>query len=279
MKLSIKQIKEVGQNSSYPEFHERIIRYISPLFSYVLIKLGLSANGVSFLSVLIGVGGAIPLFFSNKLLWLLLPFSILIATILDHSDGEVARYNKKSSLTGLFIDRLYPIIVQPIQFIAILYVCFALIPNNPLFLLAGFVLVWLINFPRILNAYTYLCVFDGFYRPKKAGVNRNSEAFLIYPQSFKMDAMSNVIIYGGKTLKDKIIYIILFFAVKPIGTSMVLSILILLEIMGVMFFEFNPLSLFIAGFTLFYLFSSIGSIISILRNKTPDKYYSSITNS
>lgn len=280
MKVTIKRIKEVGQNLIYPEFHERIIRKFSPYFTLLFLKGGISANLVSFFSVFIGIAGAIPLFYNNKYLWFSLPISIILATILDHSDGEVARWNKNSSLTGLFIDRLYPIIVQPIQFIAILSACFSSITDKYYFLMISLILIWLINLPRILNAYTYLCVFDGFYRPKKAGVSRNNDAFLLYPENFKMDSISNVIIYGGKnTLKDKLLYLILFFAVKPIGTSIVMVFLISLEILDIFIFSFNPLTIFILGFTIFYLVSSIGSIYSIIKNKTPDNYYSNITKS
>jgi hypothetical protein len=70
----------------------------------LFVKLNVSANQVSLLMILAGLAGAalcIP-----HLLWLNIigAFLLMFAEMLDCVDGEVARWTKKSSLKGLYLD-------------------------------------------------------------------------------------------------------------------------------------------------------------------------------
>ncbi len=88
-------------------FNRLVNRHFSIYFTWLFIKLNVSANQVSLLMILTGLAGAalcIP-----HLLWLNIigAFLLMFAEVLDCVDGEVARWTKKSSLRGLYLDLVY----------------------------------------------------------------------------------------------------------------------------------------------------------------------------
>lgn len=82
------------------------LRDISPYLTRLLLRTSISANGVTALMILTGMGAAFALLIPG------LP-GVLLAAILgqmqmlwDCSDGEVARWRKTSSPKGVFLDRV-----------------------------------------------------------------------------------------------------------------------------------------------------------------------------
>jgi hypothetical protein len=85
-------------------FNRLVNRHFSIYFTWLFVKLNVNANQVSLLMILAGLAGAalcIP-----HLLWLNIigAFLLMFAEVLDCVDGEVARWTKKSSLKGLYLD-------------------------------------------------------------------------------------------------------------------------------------------------------------------------------
>jgi phosphatidylglycerophosphate synthase len=85
-------------------FNRLVNRHFSIYFTWLFVKLNVSANQVSLLMILTGLAGTalcIP-----HLLWLNIigAFLLMFAEMLDCVDGEVARWTKKSSLKGLYLD-------------------------------------------------------------------------------------------------------------------------------------------------------------------------------
>ena len=85
-------------------FNRFFSRYISIYITWLFLKLGITANAVTFLMIpttLIGVVLCVP-----HILWLnILGCSLVImAEVLDCVDGELARWTKKSSIKGLYLD-------------------------------------------------------------------------------------------------------------------------------------------------------------------------------
>ena len=72
--------------------------------SHRFIKAGVSANSVTFLSLLFGVGGSILLYSPNRLIDLLGMAFIIFAAILDCCDGQIARLTDTSSQLGRVLD-------------------------------------------------------------------------------------------------------------------------------------------------------------------------------
>lgn len=82
------------------------LRHLSIHLTRILIPTGISANGVTWLMVIIGVAGAailvVPAWWALLACALLMQFQVLI----DCSDGEVARWRGTSSAVGIYIDRI-----------------------------------------------------------------------------------------------------------------------------------------------------------------------------
>ena len=98
---------------------EKITRYFSIYFTCIFIKLGITANAVSFLSVVVGYVGCYFIISDLYMGVLIGAIFLVIWDVLDCSDGEVARFNKQSSLTGLYVDRMAGLVVGVAQYIFI----------------------------------------------------------------------------------------------------------------------------------------------------------------
>mgnify|MGYP003344378014 FL=1 len=110
---TVSQIREVGQpvsitgrTNSEHWVADLYLRSISPYLTKVLLKLGFSANAVTYLMILSGisisgsllipgiVGLSLAFFFSQlQMLW-------------DCCDGEIARWRETQSPMGVFLDRV-----------------------------------------------------------------------------------------------------------------------------------------------------------------------------
>lgn len=82
----------------------RFIRHFSLYITWLFVKLGISANATTFLTILFGLLGVtlcVP-----HVLWLNVIGVLLLVFeyIFDCVDGEIARWTKQSSLKGFFLD-------------------------------------------------------------------------------------------------------------------------------------------------------------------------------
>jgi phosphatidylglycerophosphate synthase len=88
-------------------FNRLVNRHFSIYFTWLFVKLNVSANQVSLLMILTSLAGTalcIP-----HLLWpnIIGMFLLMFAEVLDCVDGEVARWTKKSSIKGLYLDLVF----------------------------------------------------------------------------------------------------------------------------------------------------------------------------
>lgn len=89
-------------------------RYISIYLTYLIVRFtNLSANFVTFSFIVIGAIGDGLLFFGKSSYALIGVVLLHFWLILDAVDGEVARYRKKSSIFGIYLDSLGHYIVNP----------------------------------------------------------------------------------------------------------------------------------------------------------------------
>jgi hypothetical protein len=109
-------------------------RPISIYLTYFFLKLNISANSITLLSILVTFfasffllsGGIINLTIGFFFFWLFY--------LLDFCDGEVARYKKKNSLTGHFFELIAHYIVNILFFLSV-GVSFYLSTNNIYFII------------------------------------------------------------------------------------------------------------------------------------------------
>jgi phosphatidylglycerophosphate synthase len=151
--MSIKELYRFVSKGKLEPFYssQYFFRYFSVVLSFVFIKLRSSSNFVTILSLVCAVFGAILLGFNS---WSLSLISIILMTlynILDHSDGEIARYEivylkKKKGPEGPYLDALVHYIFTPIFFFSLGYSSYQL-TGNILDLFAGLIsLIWLSSF-------------------------------------------------------------------------------------------------------------------------------------
>jgi phosphatidylglycerophosphate synthase len=81
-------------------------RHISPYFTWVFVRLGVTPNQVTVVMVVCGVLAGVVLAFGG--LWPAVLAAVLIQVylILDCSDGEVARFTGRTSVAGVYLDRV-----------------------------------------------------------------------------------------------------------------------------------------------------------------------------
>jgi len=116
----IGELRKICQNSRKyaKKYRMNPWRKVSIYFTKALLYTNITANQVTILCALIGVLGGILLAFGN---WYSIAGALLLHlhVIFDFVDGEVARYRKSESLTGIYLDLLCHHIVNPIVFVGI----------------------------------------------------------------------------------------------------------------------------------------------------------------
>lgn len=111
MKISVEDIKKSysneKKNSDRSEwFAYFLIRPISFYIALFFINMRISANSVTILSLFISLLGSGLIGFGDFKIRLAGCACLLIWLILDHVDGNIARYNNTQSLCGEFLDSL-----------------------------------------------------------------------------------------------------------------------------------------------------------------------------
>jgi len=112
--LSIADLRKICQTKHSDDFSANLVRKISIYVTYVLVRTTISANHVSWFNVALAVCSGYLLYASP----LLGAAALILYTILDGVDGEVARYRKTVSLTGEFLDRLGGLVAGPSIFVS-----------------------------------------------------------------------------------------------------------------------------------------------------------------
>lgn len=124
MDYSIKTIKEIGQNPAVNNRSESwygkyFIRTISKYFTFIFLKTSITANHITFLSIICGVLGSLFLMIGLPLYFFVGALFFHLGFILDCVDGEVARIKKQQSIKGIYLDTLGHYLVNPLRFIGL----------------------------------------------------------------------------------------------------------------------------------------------------------------
>jgi len=96
-----------------------LIRRISFYPTWLFLKLGLSANQATFISIIVGVIGCSFLAFGNYVTRVTGALLVNFWIILDCVDGNIARYKETSSDYGEFIDALGGYLLNAILFLSV----------------------------------------------------------------------------------------------------------------------------------------------------------------
>ncbi len=163
--------KEDIQESFAYYFIRPISFWVSPLF----VIFNVSANFVTWLSLIFGLSAFVLFFKGGYEFQIIASIFILIWLILDHVDGNLARYYKTQSLFGDFLDSL------------VCYIVFAFIPisishslandNHSLDIKELYILGWMFSIGFILSRLIYQKfkqIDNKKYKNVLSGSNRNS---------------------------------------------------------------------------------------------------------
>ncbi len=82
------------------------IRPFSIYFTFLALRLGLSANLITVLQTMVGLVGAACLAFREDAIVVSGLFLLQLGFVLDNVDGEVARIRNQASLTGKYLDTI-----------------------------------------------------------------------------------------------------------------------------------------------------------------------------
>ncbi len=117
---SISELRELVQapRKSMDTWYGRfVMRRFSIYLTWASQKLGLTPNQISLISLFAAIVSAVSAIYYGSLgsciLWMNLWY------LIDHVDGELARFTKRSSVTGYYFDTILNFIVQPLFFMSL----------------------------------------------------------------------------------------------------------------------------------------------------------------
>ena len=107
----IKELRKICQESRYeneggmPWFERNFYRRFSIYLTKLSLKIGISANQATLLSLISALFGGFFLIFATNILYMLISaLFFILCLVLDRVDGEIARYTKTTSKFGKHFD-------------------------------------------------------------------------------------------------------------------------------------------------------------------------------
>jgi len=82
------------------------MRRLSPYGTWVFARLGWSPNAVTWLMIMMGVGAGAVVAVGGLASAIAAAMMIQLYLLLDCSDGELARWSRRTSVTGIYLDRV-----------------------------------------------------------------------------------------------------------------------------------------------------------------------------
>lgn len=223
-----------------------VLRPVSYYVAWLFLKLGISANKVTGISIIMGFVGCMLLAFGSYGGLIAGALILNIWALLEYVDGDVARYNNSCSNYGAFVDDLNVALISVIFFISIGIGAFNHYPALSLFVIPPFLSI-------NVNGYTFLIL---------GGLGASFYLFPSYVGAkfislFSRD-QSEIIKETKEHLVGNTLYEIVWLNVRNI-TGIMMPILLLAVI-------FRFLGLFVALYALINICASVIVTIQILRN-------------
>lgn len=260
IKENISELRKICQGIHKEDFSAQIVRKVSIYPTWVCLKMSITANQVSIINILIGVLTGIVAAIDLKYLYLSIIF-FWINTILDGVDGEVARYNRSTSLTGLFVDRINSIFIYPSFFLGVGWL---LSYKSILLLLLGALVGMGMLMLRMLKTSIDTTVIDGIISKNKA----SQEKPLDFHTKNETFIHASEMIRSGQNV---IFWIIDFILIRQPGMAIFISIVYIISLM------FNSVLYFMSGLLVVYFILIYTAIFygtwKIIKDSTVEKQY------
>lgn len=154
-KVPFKKLRELCQPNKPRSWSEQITRKYSIFITWFVIKLPITANQVTLMSIIFSLMGMSFFIISNSFfIWFLAVFIFFISYSLDCVDGEVARYRGISSLSGLYFDRFSASLNSTFLYFGLMIRGF-LLSNNIFFFIFGTLAILSIYLPGLAMGAMY----------------------------------------------------------------------------------------------------------------------------
>jgi len=267
--MDISELRKICQKEHYDDLHQALMRRFSIYFTKLSIKLNITANQLSIFNVLLGLTASLIFLLPKGIHWFIVPAALVLITILDHSDGELARFRNESSLTGLFVDRLLPVTIFPFIIICIaIRLSWDIDSNVPL--IYGALGAWTTCFMRYLRASVAHSFSDAIRNPHKAITS--------LPKSEKIeDKTVNIDSMGSTRVKDSLMKRLLYFVgalfIKGLGISILMLACIILYLNDINVVGINGLYIFLISNFVATFLADIYLTRLIILNRTPDRLF------
>ncbi len=110
----LRQLLQAPRKAVDTWYGRHVMRAASIYLTRIAVRRGFTPNQITAVSLIVGLLSALAFFFR---LWFLGIVLINGWYLLDHVDGEVARYTKASSHSGFFFDTVINYIIEPFLFL------------------------------------------------------------------------------------------------------------------------------------------------------------------
>ncbi len=162
-KESIKQLRkkcqDKGDGRFYADWTEHMPRFFSIYLTKIFLSIGISANQITILSIILGLLTGILLGLGKPFFVILAALVIFVVPILDCSDGEVSRYRGKNSYSGEYFDRMAGAIIDPAVLFGISIFVYKQ-TGELVDIIAGFVGGFSLILIRLSVSHIYACSFS-----------------------------------------------------------------------------------------------------------------------
>ena len=260
---SIAHLRAKCQTVHSEDFSAQLVRAVSIYLTWLLIPTGISANAVSLLNVLVGVSAGVAFAFSSASAVIVGTVLFTLNSILDGVDGEIARYYQRSSLTGLFVDRINSIFAYPFLFGGM---GFGLMSSYNNLTLAAFTLlaVWACIAMRLAKTSVDTTLVDAMTM-SKARQETETET-----HQGEYVPMSESVRRRGRLL-----WLLDFVTIRQPGFNIVLILAAALQLLLPTDFVTNtwrdPFSWFIVGYSLVYTLGTLYAIWHVIASRRIEK--------
>lgn len=161
---SVKELREICQPNTGRSWSEKITRKYSIYMTWIFIRTSLRPNHITLLSCLLAFAAMWLISLFNEFsIWVIAILILLFSYSLDYVDGEVARYHKTSSLTGLLLDRLASTITATFLFLGVMYRTY-LITGSVFSILFGILSILSVYVPRLAMSSMYQSALEAILR-------------------------------------------------------------------------------------------------------------------
>ncbi len=261
---SLKELNQKVQKPRYKEVGNWMVRHFERdaalYITWALLHTKITANQVTFLSIMIGLLSALVFMIPTPAGFFWGAVILQLWYLFDHVDGQVARYRGTSSITGIYFDYITHYVVHSSVFLGISAAAF-LKQGNPLFIFLGAVAALFMAFVSMF--------FDAKYKALYAWLEKGKHSINWEAGSgdFRRSETADKV---ATTNPLKKVFVFLY---KLTEIHIVLNILTVLGIAGLWLNEFPFAEIVTVFYALLLPFIFTARVFYTIKNQQLDREY------